>query len=476
MPPEKADDEVISIEVTPNRPDLMFPDGIWLGIQHWHGKEIKSQITDGALRIENRAPRTRPFIAAAVVRGIQFTDEEIEFLMALQEKYHQTFGRKRKKVAVGIHDLDKINGPLIYRSGDPSEPFVGLNGAGPTLTDVLAKHPKGQTFRHLAQPPLVIEDADGIISFPPVLNSERTRVSTSTKNLLIEATGIDERFTSFTVALFAYLIGHGRVERVRINERPFPTFEWQTMDFDLNRVNALLGLELNNEEAEKHLRRMGHRVEGNRLLIPPYRYDMWEDCDIAEEIAISIGYMNIPATLPPLFTVGEAEIRQRIHDKLIGMGFREVFSQFLTSAEVLKRARVELAERVRAPKTAEAEYLRTWIFPLHLNILKHRKSEGLPIKLYEIGRVYGEKTKLCMTWMAFESAFEELRGCVDALAGEIKAQPCQKPFALAGRCARLKWKDGEGLLFEVHPEVLRAFGLEDPVVIFEGEIKGLESA
>ncbi|MBR6911466.1 MAG: phenylalanine--tRNA ligase subunit beta, partial [Candidatus Methanomethylophilaceae archaeon] len=61
------------------------------------------------------------------MRGVNISDNMLKSIMEMQEKLHTTIGRKRKKLAIGIHDLDKVNGPFTYRLADPhSIRFVPL--------------------------------------------------------------------------------------------------------------------------------------------------------------------------------------------------------------------------------------------------------------------------------------------------------------------------------------------------------------
>ena len=57
---------------------------------------------------------SRPFIAGFVVKGADLKGNRIKELMNFQEKLHETYGRKRKKMAIGIHDLDQIEGDIAY--------------------------------------------------------------------------------------------------------------------------------------------------------------------------------------------------------------------------------------------------------------------------------------------------------------------------------------------------------------------------
>ena len=70
----------------------------------------------------------RPFIAAAVLRKINFDQKTYKAFIAAQEKLHDTFCRARKYASIGTHDLDTIQGPFRYIAKDPKDfEFVPLN-------------------------------------------------------------------------------------------------------------------------------------------------------------------------------------------------------------------------------------------------------------------------------------------------------------------------------------------------------------
>ncbi len=95
----------------------------------------------------------RPHCVAGVVRNVSMTDPMIRSLMELQEKLHLTVGRKRVKVAIGVHDLDKVRPPFRYLAADPdSISFVPLAKSEPmTMREVLQKHEKGVDYRHILE-------------------------------------------------------------------------------------------------------------------------------------------------------------------------------------------------------------------------------------------------------------------------------------------------------------------------------------
>jgi tRNA modification GTPase len=120
--------------------------------------------------------------------GIRKTEDYVEVIGV-----SKTIGKDRKAVAVGIHDLSKINGKVIIYKDVKEGSFVPLGYSEEMkLSEVLEKTEKGKAYKSLVKDFPVFIDSSGIFSFPPILNSERTRVTTSTKDLLIEMTG-DEK-------------------------------------------------------------------------------------------------------------------------------------------------------------------------------------------------------------------------------------------------------------------------------------------
>ncbi|MDO5829456.1 MAG: phenylalanine--tRNA ligase beta subunit-related protein, partial [Methanocorpusculum sp.] len=107
----------------------------------------------------------RPYLGSAVIRNVNMDNAMIESLMGLQESLHWAVGRGRKKVAIGVHDLDKIEGPFTYMAADKSTKFVPLDyDREMTMDEILAEHPKGKAYAKIVQDfdkyPLIV-DAKG---------------------------------------------------------------------------------------------------------------------------------------------------------------------------------------------------------------------------------------------------------------------------------------------------------------------------
>src|SRR3989344_3936495 len=200
---EKGED--ILIEVLPNRPDLFSQQGFLRSVKSFLGKEKKFKNYSSKnpndkqyIEVNNSVNEIRPFVVGAVINNIKLDDEKIKSLIDLQEKIHNTLGRNRKKIAIGIYPLNKISFPITYEALNPEEiKFVPLETAQEfNGFQILQRHPTGRAYAHLLEgfdkfP--VFADADNkIMSMPPIINSNETgKITDKTKDVFIECSGSD---------------------------------------------------------------------------------------------------------------------------------------------------------------------------------------------------------------------------------------------------------------------------------------------
>lgn len=200
---ERIDEERIVMEVFPNRPDMLCVEGFARAYRGVTGIEsglasYEVRDSDVLLRIDPSVQKVRPFIAAGIVRNVSFTEERLVSLMNLQEKLHITHGRNRKKVAIGVHDLSKVEGPFLYTAVDPCKvSFIPLDSTEEmNLSEILERHPKGKTYAPILagmkEYPAIFDRNKNVLSFPPIINGELTRVKHTTRDLFIDVTGLDD--------------------------------------------------------------------------------------------------------------------------------------------------------------------------------------------------------------------------------------------------------------------------------------------
>jgi phenylalanyl-tRNA synthetase beta chain len=197
------DDTAIKMEVFPNRPDMLCIEGFARALKGFLGFESglsEYAIADTGLvmLIDKSVAVVRPYVVAAAVYNVSITEDFLISIMNVQEKLHTTHGRNRVKVAIGIHDLDKVQSPFTYTTVKPGEIYFVPLGSDKSmsLSEILQKHPKGRdyafTLAGKEHYPVILDKNSNVLSFPPVINGELTRITDRTENLFIELTGTSE--------------------------------------------------------------------------------------------------------------------------------------------------------------------------------------------------------------------------------------------------------------------------------------------
>lgn len=203
---QAASEEVIyKIDIPANRHDLLCLEGLAKALRVFLGKDQQPpsfSVTPKKTYMTREASvaSIRPHVLCAILRDITFTPASYRSFIELQEKFHQNIGRNRTLVSIGTHDLDKIQAPFIYRALPPSEiSFVPLNRTEPMTGTELMNHLESdlQLRRYLSiirEAPLypVIMDSGGhVLSLPPIINGDFSKMSVATKNILLEVTATD---------------------------------------------------------------------------------------------------------------------------------------------------------------------------------------------------------------------------------------------------------------------------------------------
>ena len=510
---ERMEAEYMDVEFFPNRPDLFSVEGVARTLRQFldlapglaRYPVANSGIT---MTVDPSVLPVRPCVVCGVVRHLQFNSRSIESLMQLQEQLHRGLGRNRKNVSVGVHDLSRVNPPFTYLAVDPGFSFVPLDYTEEmTMAEILARHPKGVHYRYIlegkARYPLII-DVDGkVLSFPPIINGELTRVTEATTEIFLDVTGLTEHVLIALNIIATALAERGgelqsvvvqRPEDGGVQKRITPALDPKRMELAVNDANALIGIKLSAEECCTCCARMGlgARVKSANLLeveIPAYRYDILHPWDIIEDVAIGYGYDRLKPVLPETVVIGEVhpfeEQKAAIRAIMIGLGYFEVATFTLTSErkqfELMRRKDRELEKvAVASPISLEHTMLRCSLLPNLLEILAINKHRDLPQRLFEVGpvvRKFEERSMLAAVSTHAQASFAEARSLIDAVLAELGLNGVEVvesrdgAFFEYGRRADLLHAGKRiGVFGEVHPEVISNFGLDHPVVGFELDI------
>jgi phenylalanyl-tRNA synthetase beta chain len=502
--PEGVQGDVMTFDIFPNRPDLYSVEGIARGLRGFLGLElglaaypVQPARTDFV--VAPNVADVRPFAVGGIVRGLELDEALLRSIVDLQEKLHVTVGRKRRKVAIGIHDLDRVTPPFTYKAVLPPDVrFTPLGMAEEMdLLDILVKHEKGREYAHLvaSQPvfPIILDSAGKVLSFPPVINGMLTQLTPDTRNLFIDVTGTDLDAVSGCLTILATALAErgGRIEhvRTRYSDRTLetPDLASRAHTLHLRAANELLGLSLSPDIAVDLLRRMRHdaRIEGDAIsvLSPSYRLDLLHEVDLAEDLGIAWGYDRYPRGLPRRATFGEPlpanEFVETLRSLLMGYGFQEVMSLSFAAA----KEPVETSPRavVHNPIGEEFSTLRSSLLPGLLNIFRLNKHRELPQRIFEAADVVLDAAnvpRIAAAAMHPKAAFTEGKSLVLSLLRDVghsgDVGPINDANFIPGRVASVLVKGQEvGRFGEIHPRVLEAYTLVQPIVVFELDVTPL---
>ncbi len=508
---EGKEKDEFSVEVNPNRPDMLSVEGLARAFSSFI--EIKTgfetykvEKTEYMVKVHSSTRPIRPFIVCAIITGMVFDDNSIKSLMQIQEKLHITHARKRRKAAIGVHDLDKIKFPLLYTVKDPSFKYIPLGETKEmTLDNILKHHPKGKDYGWILKGkeryPILMDADEKVMAMPPIINSIHTMVDDNTKNLFIDVTGTDEKtineILNIVVTSLADRKGKIQLVRVKYPDRTIetPNVETKMMNLNPEYVNRLLGLNLTVHEMAKNLRKMGLDAseigkEKFLVMIPCYRTDIMHAIDLVEEIAIAYGYEKFEPEIPNISTIGEENplesFSRRLRTLLIGYGLQEVITFMLTNKDnSYKKMRMEVKDVVETvnPKTEEYSIIRNWLLPSLMEVLWRNRHREYPQNIFEVGDVIelyphsetGARTRrgLGIVLCHSKANFSEMKSMVESILNNLgikgyKIEESSLPCLISGRAAKVVVGGKDlGRFGELHPEVIQNWELEMPVAVCE---------
>jgi phenylalanyl-tRNA synthetase beta chain len=497
-----------------NRPDLWSVEGIARELKGHYGIEeglpnYEVKESDVKMIVEAKVEEIRPKTVGAVVTGLEFDDEAIRQTIQLQEKIHQTYGRNRELVAIGVYDYDKIIPPIRYTTVKPDGiRFVPLDfDRELTPREILKLHPKGREYGHLINKfdeyPLMIDSKNNVLSIPPIINSAYTgKVTPETENVFIEMTGkkLDRLMVALNVIVAAFHDRGGEVHSIKVvypqETIVTPDFTPKKFEMDIKECRRILGLDLAEEEIIRLLRKSRYNAysENGKIQVEysPIRDDIMHQRDIIEDVAIAYDINKIEPEPPMISTIGKEDEKEEfcnsIREIMIGLGLQEILTFSLTNKDYLfKRMNIEEEKvcEIENPISANWTTLRNWLIPSLIEFLSYNLHVEYPQKIFEIGDVVQidetQETytrtikKLACAITDSKVSYEDISSILDALLYALgldyKLAKIKHPSFIPGRVARISIKEHTlGVIGEIHPQVLNNWTLEKPLCAFELDI------
>ncbi len=514
---EDFDDEEIKVEFFPNRPDNLSVEGVARSFKGFIGQEIglpdyKVEESGEYVEVDADVAKIRPYIGFAKIDNVDFSGDKLKYVMDFQENLHWVIGRDRKKVAIGIHNADVVEGPFKYIATPiDANAFVPLEkDTEMTPDEIFTEHDKGKSYAHLIEDfdkyPLILDKDDNVLSMPPIINGELTKLKEDTCNIIVDVTGTDERAVNQALNIicssFAEVGGQIKSMEVRYTDKTIktPDLTPQEQLVHVDTANELIGgTNLTAEDIKGLLLKArfdADIINDNEVnaIIPAYRVDILHEVDVVENIAVQYHINSVEAKLPDINTVAYEnnwfKAESTIREVMIGLGFQEVMSLMLTNEEAHyeKMNQEEIPHvQVARPITIDRTMIRTSLINSLMEFLEDNKHEDLPQKIFEIGDVlYLDESKenktvaskklaalICHSTANFTEIKSVMTSVLANLGYSMEITDSENKTFIEGRAADVTGEAQKGTIKgffgEVSPEVISNFTLEYPVIAFEIE-------
>ena len=422
------DDQLIDIDLTPNRGDCLSVQGIARELKvladgDYHPLDIAdiSATSDVQVEVELADSNACTRYLSRVVSGI---NPAATTPLWMQERLRRSGVRPISPVVditnyvmielgqpMHAFDLAKLSEKIIVRQSRAGEKITLLDDSEATLD--------GDT--------LVIADASGAIAIAGVMGGAHSAIDGETVDIVLEAA----HFTRKAAAGKARRYGLHTESSHRFERGVDPQLPPQAMqratelvleicggeagaiveqsndsalqlkpavDIRLERLISLLGMPLEATEVDGIFNRIADSVvfDNNVWSVTPpsYRFDIEREADLVEEVARVKGYDNIPTAMPRIAprSVAASEVSigvRQIRQSFVARDYREAITYSFVDPEVLALFDQEKPVKLSNPLADNMAVMRTSLIPGLMNALQfNRNRQHDRIRLFEIGATY----------------------------------------------------------------------------------------
>ena len=407
----EIENNIFNMEFTPNRGDCLSLLGLSRDLNIFFQSNLdlpiyKKNISSLNLNFNNQEKNKCP--------EISFLNIEIDGQISEYKDYLQNYFDDLKLNKNNF--FTDISNYIAYELGQPTHCYdFSLLDKEITL-NINKSNSKFKTLLNntidLNGPDLIFSCKDEIINLSGVVGGMSTSCTKESKNVLIECAyfkpdsiigraikyninsdashkferGTDPKCHDKVLRRFIQIVNdHAEIIKLELFTESNNDFKQVELDFDLDKVNNILGLSVSETDYKNYLMKLGFNIEKN-IQVPSYRNDIKNQNDLAEELARMVGYDNIPTR-----SINLNHISQRFnstnHDQikafLVDHGFTEVINSTFCSIKSPSSIKVD------NPLDSNRENLRiNLIDSLATNIIYNEKRQQDSIKLFEVSDIY----------------------------------------------------------------------------------------
>jgi phenylalanyl-tRNA synthetase beta chain len=410
-------------------------------------------------------------------------------------------------------DADKIAGDTIFvRLAQPGEKLEALNG---------------ETYE-LTVADLVIADDSGPIALAGVIGGAQSAISKTTTRIILESANFNAssvRLSSarhklrtdasmrFEKSLDPENTIRGLARAVQLLQQLSPGIEpvggvadsyvplpeVAPIILPPGFLDKKLGQSLPQPQITSILHALGFGVSESEdatltVTVPSWRAtkDISMKADLVEEIGRMVGYDSITPA-PPLVasTVPPSNplrlYLRKLRSQLVAQGFSEAHNYSFVTETAVKRFGLNLADHiaVRNPIASELTHLRRGLLPGLFNSILNNVRYQKEFRLFEIGNEIHPQpapqlpseiphlAAVLYTALGDEQDFFELKRVAEcAFPGARLTVTNAAPYEHPARAAEIQWRGKSiGRLFELHPSLFQAEGIEGRAFLFDVDLR-----
>ena len=406
------ENEIIDIEITPNRGDCLSLLGILRELSVFYDVNKEFNLYSGDIDkfdidFENLAPETCQEISFLC---IDIGDEIKDFSNDLQSYFND----------LGVNNnnfFTDISNYVSYEIGQPTHcydhKYVDKKITFTLLEDdSIFRTLMGNEINLTKRNPVFLI-GEKVANLAGVMGGEDSACSSDTRSVIVECAyfnpeeiigqalkydiqseaaykferGVDKNIQEFALKRFLKIVkDHVTVKNVKLFQKKYIETRSTEIPFNVNKINEILGLDMDNETYSMHLNSIGFSIHNDLIKVPSYRNDIETQNDLAEEIARIVGYQSIP--------------RQEINlpKKTINhnMAFENAVKLFLNKynfIEVINFPFVEVEHeksiKIDNPLDSSKKFLRSDLkSSLIENLMYNERRQKDSVKLFEISDIY----------------------------------------------------------------------------------------
>ena len=409
--------DIFDMELTPNRGDCLSLNGLARDLNVFFGKIQPYKIFEGDI-----LPLDFNFknLSTDACPKISFLEIEIEGAIAAYkpylENYFSLLGNNK------VNFFTDVSNYISYELGQPTHCFDAN-----TINNQLTFENKicKESFKTLLDSDINLEGKNciftidnKIISLAGVMGGKSTACSSQTRKALIECAyfkpeeiigksikynlvsdaahkferGVDIQAQEKVLRRFIAIVqDHVAIKNFKIQTFDDTAIEQSRIPIDLERVNKILGIDIEKEQYLMILNKLGFEINNNELNTPSYRHDISSQNDLAEEIARVLGYDSIKSKPLEIKNNLNENINHiyKVKNFLVQNGFSEVVNFPFTSIKDKKSITID------NPLDSNKSHLRTSLKSSLLeNLQYNERRQNDSIKLFEISDLYSKADQI----------------------------------------------------------------------------------